>query len=109
MQAWDAQQMMPSVKSSLPGFFKEVRMEYNDLFGGVSEAKEPVKQTRRFKTMRDLHGTLTGQVCKTCIFLTNHHWNCRNYYKCSLWHVSCSVATDIRLSDKACGKWKARD
>ena len=82
-------------------------VEQYDLFGQVTEVKEPEKPSRKFKTMQELHGYTEGQTCKTCIFLLKHIWD-KTYYKCSLWHQSHSAATDIRLKNKACGKWKAR-
>jgi hypothetical protein len=62
---------------------------------------------RRLLTMHVRHGAADGQCCKDCRWLVQHDYR-RRYYKCLLYGVSSSAATDWRLSYPACGKWEAR-
>lgn len=77
-----------------------------DIFGKLVEPTEPKKQGRnKYKTMQELYGVKEGKTCKTC----KHCIACgygRTYYKCELWIMSNSAATDIRLKNKACNKWE---
>ena len=84
---------------------KEVQL---DIFGGAIPIEELPKPTsgRKYKTMRQLYGTTVGKTCKTCRHLLRQHWNERNYYKCELWYISSSEATDIRLKNQACGRYE---
>lgn len=77
-----------------------------DIFGNEVEPKEPEKPSRKFKTMQEQFGCTEGKVCNMCkhIFRGEHHNH--TYYKCSLWRISHCTATDIRLKDKACGKYE---
>ena len=80
-----------------------------DIFGNLSEPNEPKREGNRYKTMQELHGIKDGndtcKTCKHCVCYTNRQGN-RNYYKCELWIVSHSSATDIRLKNKACNKYE---
>ena len=49
-----------------------------------------------------------GKHCKTCIFLRQDHGHTRFYYKCALKGTSHSEATDIRLKDPACSRYKEK-
>ncbi len=78
-----------------------------DIFGGESEAKaQPRASERRYKRMQELHGAVSGKTCKTCKHLLIRDYHGRRYFKCELWIVSGSQATDIRLRDTACGKYE---
>jgi hypothetical protein len=82
-------------------------MEQYTIFGDIApEIKEPEKNTRRYKKMQEKHGTLEGKTCKDCKHLLRFDYHDRIYYKCELWIVSHSTATDVRLKDKACGLWE---
>lgn len=78
-----------------------------DIFGAEVEVKEPPRASgRRYKRMQELHGTAIGKTCKTCKHLCAHGHSHRTWYKCDLWIISASQATDIRLKDTACGKYE---
>lgn len=81
-----------------------------DLAGNVTtDAPLPVKRWgNRFETMQDLHGLTEGQKCKDCKHLFKRQYG-RNYYKCSLWHITGSSASDVRIGKTACGKFEPRD
>lgn len=82
-------------------------MEYLqiDIMGNEVKMKEPEPPSRKFKTMQQLYGTKEGFTCKTCEHVVRNQWN-RVYYKCELWKMSNSTATDIRLKNTACGKYE---
>ena len=78
-----------------------------DIFGGETEIEEqPRTSGRRYKRMQEVCGTIAGKTCKTCghLLIRDHHG--RRYFKCELWIVSGSQATDIRLKDTACGMYE---
>jgi hypothetical protein len=77
-----------------------------DIMGNEVKVKDPEKPPRKLKTMQELHGTLEGKTCKTCRYKLRHEYHDYVYYKCQLWRLSHSNATDIRLKDKACRKYE---
>lgn len=81
---------------------KEVEI---DFFGAEKVEIEKKKGREKFKTMQELHGYTVGRMCKMCRYIMCKEWG-RNYYKCQIWKVSNSSATDIRLKDTACGKFE---
>lgn len=63
-------------------------------------------ENRKFKKPVEMFGLgPTGKTCKTC---KHRFGNTRNktWYKCEKWHISSSIATDIRLKWPACGKYE---
>lgn len=85
-----------------------MRPEQLDIFGGATPLGELPKPPngRRYKTMQELYGKTAGKTCKSCVHLVCSRWNTRNYYKCELWYMSNSEATDIRLKNQACGRYE---
>lgn len=81
------------------------------LFGHEIKIEDIPKKpsSRKFKTMQHLHGTLPGKTCGECRYFIRKAYGNRTYFKCELWHMSNSIATDIRKKDPACGLWKAGD
>ncbi len=79
-----------------------------DIFGHeyVPPPPEPKKGRKKYKSMQYLHGIIEGKTCKTCNHLMNGYYHGKSYYKCELWIVSHSSATDIRLKNNACGKYE---
>lgn len=78
-----------------------------DIYGNENDPVPDAKKGRpKYASMQSLHGITEGKTCKTCEHLIYNHWNGKNYYKCELWHISNSAATDIRLKNKACGKYE---
>ena len=75
-----------------------------DIFGNLSEPTEPKHDGNRYKTMQELHGVKEGEICKTCKHCVGRYYHNKTYYKCELWIISNSEATDIRLKNKACNK-----
>lgn len=81
-----------------------------DVFGNLSEPPEPKHDGNRYRTMQELHGIKDGNdTCKTCKHCAGHHYHGKTYYKCDLWIISNSAATDIRLKNKACNKYESED
>lgn len=82
-------------------------IENYDIFGNVTEPPEPKHDGNRYRTMQELHGIKEGNdTCKTCDHLMNGYYHGKSYYKCELWIVSHSSATDIRLKNPACNKYE---
>ena len=78
-----------------------------DIFGNLSEPPEIKREGNRYRTMQELHGIKEGNdTCKTCDHLMNGYYHGKSYYKCELWIVSHSSATDIRLKNRACNKYE---
>lgn len=67
---------------------------------------EPKHDGNRYRTMQELHGIKGGYTCRTCKHCTPFRYHGKQYYKCDLWIISHSEATDIRLKNKACNKYK---
>jgi hypothetical protein len=80
-------------------------MRQIDIFGNEQEIQEPVKKGNRYRTMQEKHGYTEGETCRTCGHLLKFASGNRNFYKCEMWEITHSTATDIKLKDKACGKW----
>lgn len=81
-----------------------------DMFGGVTSLdKLPKPQgNRKYKTMQELHGKLEGKTCKSCNHCIKYRYHDRTYYKCELWYLSNSEATDIRLKNTTCNKYEEK-
>lgn len=78
-----------------------------DIFGNLTEIPEQKREGNRYRTMQELHGIKEGNAtCKTCKHCVCYHYHGKRYYKCELWIVSNSAATDIRLKNKACNKYE---
>lgn len=82
-----------------------------DIFGNEISISDLPKPTsgRKYKTMQQLYGVLEGKTCKTCAHCEKYRYHRKTYYKCELWYVSNSEATDIRLKNVACKKYKEKD
>lgn len=78
-----------------------------DLFGNEVDATEVEKtNSRRYKTMQQMHGTDPEHTCKECVNLMREFYHGKTYFKCSKWYISNSSATDIRLKNTACKLYK---
>lgn len=78
-----------------------------DIFGNLSEPPEPKHNGNRYRTMQELHGIKEGDdTCKDCKHCLRERYHNRTYFKCELWFISNSAATDIRLKNKACNKYE---
>lgn len=78
-----------------------------DIFGNLSVPPEPKHDGNRYRTMQELYGIKEGNdTCKTCEHCLRERYHGRTYFKCELWHISNSEATDIRLKNKACNKYE---
>lgn len=58
---------------------------------------------RKIDAMHTLYGTRPGRTCAECEYLCSYLRN-RRYYKCKMYGVSLSEATNWRLSYEACGQ-----
>ena len=84
-------------------------MKQIDIFGNEVELEEvpTIKQGRpKYKRMQDIHGEFKGFQCKGCKHCIGFVYHNKTYYKCDLWIISNSEATDIRLKDTACKKYE---
>lgn len=82
-------------------------MKQLDMFGNEVEIEEPNNRDRpKYKTMQELYGEFKGFNCKGCKHCIKYEDHNRTYYKCELWIVSNSEATDIKLEDVACKKFE---
>lgn len=78
-----------------------------DIFGNEINIEDLPKPPsgRKYKTMQQLHGEFIGKKCGDCVHCLKVRYHRKTYYKCELWHISNSEATDIRLKNVACGKF----
>lgn len=60
---------------------------------------------RRIAAMHKRFGTNYGLCCKECSHLISGMWHDRNYYKCEIYGMSHSEASDWRRSWMACGMY----
>lgn len=84
-------------------------IEQLNLFGeavAVDELNQP-KPSRKYKTMQETHGINPNHICKDCKHLVKLQYS-KAYYKCVLWRLSHSTATDIRVKKTACAKFELR-
>ena len=58
---------------------------------------------RKIYAMHRLYGTCGVMRCKDCDHLIGNKYHDRRYYKCELYGITGSEATDWRLSYQACG------
>lgn len=97
------------LKSNTKIFNSGEVMKQIDIFGNEVEIEEiPVikKGRKKYKTMQEQYGELKGFQCKRCKHCIKYEYHSKVYYKCELWFVSNSQATDIRLKNTACKKYK---
>ena len=83
-------------------------MENYDIFGNCTVPPEPPSPGRkRYPSMQSIHGIKQGnETCKTCNHCVCKFHHGKIYYKCALWIISHSSATDIRLKNKACNRYE---
>ena len=80
-----------------------------DIFGNEVEVEEIpiIKQGRpKTKTMQEKYGELHGFICGNCKHCLKLNYHNKTYYKCELWYISNSEASDIRLKNIACRKYE---
>ena len=58
---------------------------------------------RKIQAMHKRFGTCGAMRCKECSHLIGGAYHGRSYYKCELYGISRSEATDWRISNQACG------
>ena len=79
-----------------------------DIFGNEHKIEDTVvKQSRKFKTMQQIHGVKQGTKCKDCKHFLRHYYHNKFYFKCGLWRISSSSATDIRANQEGCNKYES--
>ena len=81
-------------------------MKQLDIFGNEVIVKPEKK--RRYSTMQQIHGIKEGKKCGDCKHCVGFRQS-KTWYKCKLWIMSHSTATDIRLKDTACNKWESEE
>lgn len=81
-------------------------MKQIDFWGNDCEIVQNKIGNRRRKRMQEQYGVIEGKTCKTCKHCVKYVWGRKGWYKCEKWVISSCSATDIRLKDKACGKYE---
>lgn len=83
-------------------------MKQPDLFGGMSEVKEPNLHQGKYQYFRSANNYRKSidniLKCGTCKFCLKKEYHNKNYYKCELQGDSNSESSDIRLKN-VCDKW----
>lgn len=78
-----------------------------DIFGNEHKIEDiVVKKSRKFKTMQQIHGVKQGTKCKDCKHFLIRYYHNKFYFKCELWKISSSSATDIRANQEGCNKYE---
>lgn len=79
-----------------------------DVFGNEINLEDlPKKEgARKYKTMQQMYGELPNRKCGDCKHCLKIRYHNKTYYKCELWYMSNSEATDIRLKNVACKKFE---
>lgn len=72
------------------------------------QTTEPPKPSRKFKTMQQIHGILSGKICGDCAYFVRYSYHDKTFFKCREWRLSNSAATDIRKGAQACGIFRQR-
>lgn len=62
-------------------------------------------KARKIDAMHRRFGPHVGKQCRDCIHLIGGEYHNRRYYKCKVYGISRSEATDWRLSYPACGAY----
>lgn len=62
---------------------------------------------RKIDLMHRQFGKVLGKVCKNCSNLCTNSYD-KTYYKCSVYGISKSEATDWRLKYQACGMYNRK-
>jgi len=60
------------------------------------------KGKKHYIPMQKLHGYKIGFKCKNCKHFLRYRNRDKSYFKCKLWYISNSEATDIRANATAC-------
>lgn len=78
-----------------------------ELFVDSEKIQSSVRLTRAIGTMYRRHGRIAGRTCGQCKHLIREEC-CENryFYKCKLYALTSSTATDFRKSFPACGKFE---
>lgn len=80
--------------------------EQFDLFGNtIKDFPPPTKGRNKYKTMQEIYGVFNGKTCGNCVHCLRLTYHNKTYFKCELWKISNSEATDIRLKNTACKKY----
>lgn len=77
----------------------------------VDEIEQKKARSHKTKTMQEMYGTLANKTCKSCAHCYAFRQS-RVWYKCRLWDRffrGRSSASDIRLKNPACNKYKERE
>ena len=81
-----------------------------DIFGNEVEIEtaDPPRPKGRppMATMNEMWGTMQGRKCGNCKHFLRLRYHDKTYFKCDLWVVSHSTATDKRVSNDACNRWE---
>lgn len=71
----------------------------------TSEGGESVRNSRKIDTMHMAYGKSESNQCRDCCNLIGFDYRGHRYYKCKLYGISHSEATDWRLKYSACGAY----
>lgn len=83
-----------------------------DIFGNEVEIEivESIQPNSRSltATMNEIWGTLENKRCGECKHFLRLRYHGKTYFKCELWSITQSTATDKRIKDIACKRWEEK-
>ena len=82
-----------------------------NLFGEEVSLKEfnntIKKNKKRYISMQKTYGVKENFKCKNCKHFLRKQYS-KTYFKCALWYISSSEATDIKANATACNKYEEK-
>ena len=90
--------------------FKQIDIFGNEVSVEVADPPEEKERRGRPKraTMNEIWGTFEGKKCGDCKHFLRINYHGRTYFKCDLWALSHSNATDKQVRDMACKRWEEK-
>ena len=77
--------------------------ELREQLGGIKKSQRPIRR------MQGKHGMPAhGVTCGECAFLKTQNYGTRSFFKCALYSMSKSEASDFRKSWPGCGAFKEK-
>lgn len=83
-------------------------MKQLDIFGNEHEITPAFNKCsrKRYISMQKTYGELANEKCKNCKHFVRRLNRGKTYFKCALWIISNSSATDIKANSPACAKFE---
>ena len=77
-----------------------------NLFGEDMIIDSVKRGRKRYIPMQEMYGLKEGFKCKNCKHFKRFSRGAKVWFKCGLWYISNSEATDIRANATACSKYE---